>query len=42
MMNYTTVPISRKCIKGYGFMSLSRNLSNKHLLMLLQKQEQIV
>ena len=35
MVHYSIEPRTRKCVKGYGFLSFSRNLSNKHRKQLL-------
>ena len=35
MVRYSIEPRTRKCVKGYGSLSFSRNLSNKHRKQLL-------
>ena len=35
MVRYSIEPRTRKCVKRYGFLSFSRNLSNKHRKQLL-------
>ena len=43
-MRYSTEPIERRYVKGYGFLSFARNLNNKYgqsLLILLKSLQQM-